>query len=248
MADLIGKNKYVRYLLLKESERLIPHLPETIRFSEKGLWNMLSKYKNVILKPVVGQRGKGIIKVSSKDSEAYEIHSELEKTLITGKNETYEYLLTKIGDQPYMIQYRIALAEINACPIDLRVMVQRKTTEDPWKVTGKAVKVAGSGYIVTNNERSNGTILSVEEAMQKLSINKRTKRRIIKKINQVTIHAAEVLTQSMPDHRVFGFDIGIDNSNHIWIIEANRSPMVAHFKKLKDQTQYERIMRYKKGE
>ncbi|MDT8861220.1 YheC/YheD family protein [Alkalihalobacillus sp. MEB130] len=244
----IGKNKYVRYLLLKESEKLAPHLPETIGFSQSALWEMLSKYSHVILKPVIGQRGKGIIKVSSMDSETYEIHSELEKTLIRGKNETYEYLLTKIGNQSYMIQYRIALAEINGCPIDLRVMVQRKKIEDPWKVTGKAVKVAGSGFIVTNNERSNGTILSVKEAMEQLSINKQTKRKILKKIDQVTIDAVEVLTQYMPNHRAFGFDIGIDNTNHIWIIEANRSPMVSHFKKLSNQRQYERIMRYKKGE
>lgn len=248
MSNLLGKNKYIRYLILSKCEKLIPNLPETEIFSEKGLWKMLDKYNEVILKPTIGQRGKGIMKVSVKNNETFEVHSEMEINTIIGRKETYQYLVNKIGDNQYMIQYRVQLSVINGCPIDLRVMVQRKKAEDPWTVTGKVVKVAGKGYIVTNNARSKGTILSVTQAMNILSIDKKLKRNILKKINRVTILAAENLAEYMPGHRAYGFDIGLDKNNRIWIIEANRSPMVSHFQKLDNKTQYKRIIEYKSGE
>jgi D-alanine-D-alanine ligase-like ATP-grasp enzyme len=41
--------------------------------------------------------------------------------------------------------------------------------------------------------------------------------------------------------------MGLDQNGHIWIIEANRSPMMSHFRKIKDKTMYHRIVEYKKG-
>lgn len=241
-------NKYERYLLLKEVAELAPHLPETREFSQENLWDMIDKYVEVILKPFRGQRGRGIIKVSSKGNETYKIHMDKERKKLQGKMETYKYVMQKIGSRKYMIQYRIPLAQIHGRPMDVRVMVQRKKVSDPWTVTGKAVKVAGNGYIITNNSRSRGTIMTVKEAMKKLSIDENTKRNILKDIDRVTVLAAKKLTEIKPKHRRYGFDIGLDKNNHVWIIEANRSPMVAHFRKLKDKTQYNRIMKFKKGD
>lgn len=242
------KNKYERYIKLKEEAELAPHLPETRKFSEENLWDMLNKYVEVILKPIRGQRGKGIIKVSSKGTETYKIHMDKETKTLHGKQETYKYVRQKMGARKYMIQYRIPLAEIKGRPMDLRVMVQRKKVSDPWTVTGKAVKVAGKGYIITNNSRSRGTLMTVKEAMKKLSIDEETKRNIVKDIDRVTLLAAKKLTEIKPKHRRYGFDIGLDKNNHVWIIEANRMPMLSHFRKLKDKIQYERILKFRKGD
>lgn len=226
---------------------MAPHLPKTKLLTSKALRKMMKKYGQVILKPEIGSRGSGVILVSRLENKRYEIHIDKKKKTKRGFSRMYRYIKKLIGSGKYMVQQRVQLAEIRNRPFDIRVMVQRKKSSDSWKVTGKVAKVAGKGYIVTNNERSKGTLLTVESAIQKSSLKHLSEKSILSEIKRVALLSAQRLTDRYPDHRMFGMDMGVDPNGHIWIIEANRLPMTSHFRKLKDQTMYRRIMRYKKG-
>ncbi|EGK07424.1 hypothetical protein HMPREF9374_3707 [Desmospora sp. 8437] len=244
----LRKDKWLRYLFMEKDNRLIPHLPETHLFTKKSLQEMIDKYGQVILKPAIGSRGFGVIHVSPLKNNRYQIHHENKKTKIQGIKKTYRKLKELTGSRRYMVQKRVQLAQIGSRPFDIRVIVQRKSSSDPWKVTGKMAKVAGKGYIVTNNERSNGSLMTVKRAIQKSSLKHLSLQHILSEIDQVALLSAESLTGRYPDHRIYGLDMGVDQQGQIWIIEANRSPMLSHFRKLKDQRMYRRILKYKKGE
>jgi hypothetical protein len=243
----LRKNKWLRYSFMAEDNRLIPYLPKTKLFSRRSLQKMIDKYKQVILKPVIGSRGFGVILVSSSGNKRYKVHTENKKKTIRGFRKMYRYLNKLINSRPYMVQQRIDLANIGNRPFDIRVMVQRKKNSDSWRVTGKVAKVAGKGYIVTNNKRSKGTLLEVKTVIQKSSLKRLSESAILSEINRVALLSAKILTLRYPNHRNYGLDMGVDQNGHIWIIEANRLPMTSHFRKLKDQTMYRRIMKYKKG-
>ena len=238
-----SKSKWSKYNLMLQDKELVAHLPETQLFTEDMLWQFLDKYNQVIVKPSRGSRGFGVIQVTSLGNDQYEIHAENSKKTIKGRKETYEYLIGQcFKKKRYIVQQKIALATINGCPIDLRVMVQRKKGSLEWVVTGKLVKVANRGFIVTNLAKA---ILSVEQAFPMSSIKDYSLDSLLTKIDQISIKTSEELMKSFPNQRTIGYDIGMDQNGKIWIIEANFSPMLSLFRRLEDREMYRRIRWYR---
>jgi glutathione synthase/RimK-type ligase-like ATP-grasp enzyme len=242
-----ARNKWLKYLFMKKSKRLSPYLPETRIMAQDALWNLIKKYENVIVKPVKGSRGSGVIQVSSIGDNKYELHFENKVTTIQGEENTYQYLKSKIGAKSYIVQRTISRPTVDGRPFDMRVIVQRKSNSDLWKVTAKVAKVAGKGYIVSNISRSKGTLLLVETAIQKSSIKHLSTKTLESQIDRVALLSAKTLGANFKNHRIYGLDIGLDQNGQVWIIEANLFPLMSHFLKLKDKTMYRRIMAYKKA-
>lgn len=240
-----NRKKWRRYRLLKEVSSIAPHLPETKTFNKKSFWELMEKYGQIIVKPNSGRRGKGVLKVSVSGSSKYEIHHE-DKKITLGKEDTFSFVSNHVAGKAYLVQERISLAQIDDRIIDFRVIVQRKSYEDPWDVTAMVVKVAGKGYVVTNIARSGGEILYVEEAVKRsdLTISPYTLKAALE---DITIKASKCLAKFYSKQRIFGFDMGVDKKGHIWIIEANLDPMMSHFRKLKDKTYFKTIRSYKRG-
>lgn len=242
------RSKWVKYRLMKRYGVLKDHIPITRRLMPKTFWGFVEKYGDVILKPAYGSRGKGVIRVTSIGNYRYTIHMENERITIQGKDRTYAHIREIIGTYSYIVQCRIPLCTVNNRPFDLRAIVQRRRNTHDWKVTGKVAKVAGEGYIVTNITRSKGTIMKLESALQKSSLKDYSHRILMSNIDRIAVLTARKLSRNKlySNQYIFGLDIGLDSNGRVWVIEVNLKPMLSHFRKLKDQTMYQRIMEYKK--
>ncbi|MBA4601841.1 YheC/YheD family protein [Thermoactinomyces mirandus] len=246
------RNKWLKYKFMK-TKRLLPYLPETRIMTRASFWNLLGKYRHILIKPIRGSRGKGIIQVSAIGNNQYGIHFENRRITIRGKENTYRYLKRKIKSSKYrtqsgyIVQRRIPRPTVNGRPFDIRAIVQRPKSFKSWVVTGKIAKIAGKGYIVSNISRSNGTVMPLEIAIKKSSLKKPSIKILISKVNKVAILTARRLESFFKGHRIYGLDIVLDQNGHVWIIEANLFPILSHFRKLKDKTMYRRIMAYKAG-
>jgi glutathione synthase/RimK-type ligase-like ATP-grasp enzyme len=246
MSQYASRNKWLKYGFLKKSGQLTPHLPESRIMTQNAFFDLIAKYTHVIVKPIKGSRGQGVIQVSSIGNDMYTLHIENIRHIIQGKENTYIYLKTIIGASKYMVQRRISRPTIDDNPFDLRVIVQRKRHSSLWKVTGRVAKVAGKGYIVSNISRSKGYLLPVRTAFQHSTIKHLSSQTLLSNIDRIAILSAERLAAHFPGHRIYGLDIGLDQNGSVWIIEANNFPILSHFKKLKDKTMYHRITAYKK--
>ncbi|WP_031516906.1 YheC/YheD family protein [Desulfofalx alkaliphila] len=242
-----NKTKYQRYLQLSKSKVLEGHLPATDLFSPQSFADFIKKYNTVILKPAIGSRGAGVFKISSLGKNTYQVHTENTTSILNGIKETTNYFKENKKPCPYMVQQWVPLAEHEGKPMDFRVMVQRKKTATPWTVTGKLARLAGPGYIVTNNKRSKATVLTPLEALKLIGVDSNTGKNLLMKIDNIALEAAKQLTKYRPNHRVWGLDMGVDQDNHIWIIEANNAPMIISFKDLNDQGVLKLIKQYKDG-
>ncbi|MGD8190856.1 YheC/YheD family protein [Brevibacillus ginsengisoli] len=242
-----AKDKWSKYLLLKRSRHLTHYMPETRWMTRKAFWRMLSKYGQVILKPVNGSGGAGVIKVSSLGNHYYHIHSENRKVMVKGKDMMFHNLISKMRSLAYMVQRYIPLAKINNRPFDMRFIVQRKRDSNHWNITAKAAKVAGKGYIVTNNTRSKGKMMHVRAALKKSSLKGRSHRMILSNLNSVALMSAYRLMAAFPAHRIYGMDMGLDKNGRLWIIETNHFPAISHFRKLGNKAMIRRIRAYKYG-
>ncbi|WP_018757264.1 YheC/YheD family protein [Paenibacillus terrigena] len=239
-AEKIRKNEF-----MKQDDRLRPHIPVTLKATPTNFRELLDKYSDIIFKPINGSRGRNVYRVTSLRSGRYRIHHESNIVHVYSKEEVFNRIQLHSRTYDYLVQPRIRLAKINGRPFDLRVIVQRKRNSKKWKVTGKVAKVAGKGYIVTNITRSGGTVRKVRTAIRQSSLQPSKKRNLLPAINRLAVTTASRLKQIYPSQRIYGLDMGVDKSGHLWIIEANRRPAMSHFLKLRDRTMYRRIRRWK---
>lgn len=245
------RNKWWKYKFMKSSKMLSPYIPETKMMNHSSIRNLLEKYKHIIIKPVKGSRGIGVIQLSYHGNDTYTLHYEKMRHTIRGKQQAKAFLnrclmrkyLQRHG---YVVQPSISRATIGHRPFDLRVIVQRRINSGQWKVTAKIAKVAGNGYIVSNISRSNGDVLPVHTAIERSSIRHLNTNDIQARIDKIAILSAQRLSTFFKGHRIYGLDMGIDKDGRVWVIEANLFPLMSHFRKLKDPTMYRRIMVYKR--
>lgn len=211
-------------------KKLDRFLPATQKLSHNALWTFLKKYETVILKPFSGKQGNGVIQVTLLDEGLFLIQNEDRKFIMGGKKATFNQLKLMTCSQNYLVQRRIALAEIEHRPMDIRVMVRRKK-QLPWKVTGMVAIVAEDGYIVTNVSR---TVLPVDQAIEQSLMKPVPTQKIVQKITNLCLLAAKQIGHYYPSQNKIGFDIGIDHYAKLWIIEANFKPSMQPFVLLKN--------------
>jgi len=239
-----SRSKLKKHEAMARSSKLAAHLPDTRRRTRENFYALLETYGAVIVKPVGGWGGKGVISVVSKGGNEYVYQKGKKKIVIRGRDAVYERVREKTKGAKTLVQRKISLATVDGKPFDLRVMVQRKK-DSPWRVTGKLAKVAGSGYIVTNIRRSGGKVLPFDEAVRRSKIRHVSLRKLERRVDDVALTAAKQLGRSYRID-VCGLDIGLDARGKVWIIEPNFTPDPGLFKKLKDRSMYRRILSYGK--
>ncbi|HZG78552.1 MAG TPA: YheC/YheD family protein [Paenibacillus sp.] len=241
-----SRSKYRKHVILMKSPAIVPHLPETRRFDREAFRSFLEQYGHVIVKPVGGWGGDGVISVSTgSDGRVEARFGKLRKSFYDA-NDAYAYVRSVLPGRSCIVQRRISLATVNGKPFDLRVMVQRKRGGS-WMVTGKLAKVAGAGYLITNVRRSGGKVVSFSEAMRQSNLHGVSAAETERRIDALALAAAEHL-QRYYRIRVCGLDVGLDDRGKIWIIEANFTPDLGLFRKLKDRSTYRRILEFDRGE
>lgn len=231
------------YLALKKNKKLQPHLPVTKMWHKNQLRRMLLKYHSVVIKPNNGKQGDSIYFV--KDSESgYNI-------TIDNKNYSFRtiqgveiFLDDKLGKREFIIQQEIELSEIDERRFDFRIIVQRKSVNKPWTITGILARKGEKGYKITNRTR-HGTVIPFEEALKHSNIANNTKNTLKENLRYLSLEASNTLGKSFPDQIIFGVDIGVGKQGQLFIFELNRWPLLGGFKSLEDKSQYNKIMNYK---
>lgn len=215
------------------------YLPPTTPFTPAALWEYAEHYQSVILKPSGGGGGAGIIKLTSVGEEQYLVHAGPTKRVVQGKEETVAYIRSLFRPKTYLLQPHLSLGRINGRPFDIRVMVQRQKSTEPWIITGWLAKLAGPGYVVTNVARSRGKVLPLRKAIAESKI--ACSPHLLQEIRQVSFALARRLGKAYPNLREIGLDLGLDQQGKIWFIEANFRPAISLFQKLPDKSFYRRI-------
>ncbi|SCB73558.1 YheC/D like ATP-grasp [[Bacillus] enclensis] len=215
-------NRYKKlniYKILRKNKTLHPHLPETVQASRGNLKRMMDKYPELIIKPNSGTLGIGVVKLTKKDNQEWELtsreHNSLKKQCFSTD---WPPLLQKLADKSYLIiQERIPLAKSKGGIFDMRVTVQRNDTGN-WQVSGMAGKVAQKGWYLTNVARG-GTCHSLEELLDDLP--HLNQKQVSEDIKKLSIMIAGQLAQEIPNIADVGLDIGITHDGVPMFIECN---------------------------
>ncbi|HDX9614587.1 TPA: YheC/YheD family protein [Bacillus toyonensis] len=238
-------NKKSMYQLFKTDPHLTSLIPETKEIkNESAFISFLDQYRDVIVKPISGSLGKGIMRLIVGANNQYTLQHTNKIFQFTDTSELLLFLKQKIKSKPYIIQQYIQLAKVKNSPFDLRVIVQQKSNDCTWKVTGIYAKVAFDGYFTTNLAKK-GTAITVNQAINDSNLKEMNSKELLQQINVTALRVAHLLKKISPHHRIWGLDMGIDSNGALWIIEVNSKPGIKGFKRLEDQNMYQTIQNYK---
>ncbi|WP_274652462.1 YheC/YheD family protein [Paenibacillus humicola] len=213
-------SKWAKTEALLSHSQIAPHIPPTRMMTPDNLRSMLHRHGMVVVKPVRGTGGVGVIKVS-RDGAGYK-QTYYSKTR---RFSSFSGLLGSInairGKRKYLIQKGIRLATIGGRPIDYRLKYV-KQPDGRWAITALVGRLARKGLFVTNLCRG-GSLLSGSEGIRRsFSAGAVTgKKRQMRNLARIS---TSVLESRFPGIGQLGFDFGIDKSGKIWIFEVNTRP------------------------
>lgn len=198
------------------------YMPATDLLTPATFQHFLSAYETVYIKPCNGQHGRGIVKIARKNGQ-YEVHRGTTKQHNLQLARLLAHLLR---NDCFIIQQGIALATIAQSVFDVRVLMKKRNGR--WYVHGKAVKVAGDGFFVTNAAKA---VLRLQDALQQSTISVNHHAELDARLDVLCTAAALALDQQQV-RTIIGFDVGVTASGELQIIEGNYMPDLAMFHQL----------------
>ena len=216
--------KFLLWRFFYQNARVRRYLPETKRYGVETFKEMLTRFRSAYVKPVAGSRGRGVLKVWQQDGNVF-----VQKTVFRAKafpsvEAAIRFIDAQRKGKAYIVQQPIHLAKVDGRPFDIRVMMQRERMGGKWLYSGMLAKIAGKGSIVTNVALSKGSVMSTKEALRRsLGWDYERIDRCIEEVIGVCFAAARHFDSYLL-YRELGFDMAIDQSGRMWMIEQNTLP------------------------
>ncbi len=219
-------NKWDVYERLSEDESALAFLPETYPLrSFSTIEHLLSKYRQVFIKPIHGSLGLGIHQViyNREDLVYYCRYENEEKQNKLQRFSSLESMMNYVFRNRTLdnliVQQGIPLIRSEKRPVDFRVHTN-KDSQGNWQITAIAAKVAGVGS-VTTHIKNGGSVKTLKELFDD--------QKLAKEIEQKLTTAAITLSKSIENHldgiiAEIGFDFGVDKHGQVWMFEANSKP------------------------
>ncbi|RCX19682.1 YheC/D-like protein [Fontibacillus phaseoli] len=213
-------NKWLKTEALLRNAYVAAHIPHTRMYSAESLKSMLNQFGMVVIKPLKGGGGYGVIKVTRSRGQYSFTYMSAQRVFNSFDAMFHALNRVKVG-RKYMIQQGIHLAKIGGRPIDYRVKVVKQG--GTWVYRAMVGRLARPGLFVTNLCKG-GTQLS---ARQGLGLSLRQKGAAGKKrqeMRTITNTCIGILESAFPGIDQLGFDYGIDSRGKLWIFEVNTRP------------------------
>ena len=214
-------DKWQMYQLLKE--RLQQFLPKTVIYYEpKDVWKMLKEYPSLYIKPINGRLGKYVLKVTRISNGVIVKYGRHSKNVKHFKSwSLFKFYLRRIvKEEAYLIQQAIDLVKYDDQIIDFRIIMV-KNNQGIWENIGAFSRYGGKNSIVSNitaggkAEIGGITLKTVFELSIKEMID------LVNLTHNLMMDAIVILEENGYHLGNLGFDIGIDQSGKVWIIEIN---------------------------
>ncbi|MHA6483122.1 YheC/YheD family protein [Paenibacillus sp. strain BS8-2] len=212
-------SKWAKTEALLVDPALSPHIPPTRKYSSDALYSMLNQHGMVVIKPIVGSGGGGVIKVV-KESQGYSHTYKARKLYAAHFDGLLKALAGRTGKRQYLIQKGIYLATVNGRPIDYRVKYVK--TNKGWEYRALVGRIAKRGLFVTNLSQG-GDLVTAAQGIR-ASLGGAYVKDKKAKMRRLTVLATRLLEQTYPGLGQLGFDYGIDKQGKIWIFEVNTRP------------------------
>lgn len=213
-------DKWLKTEALLSNADVAPHIPHTQIYNADTLKSMVHQHGMVVIKPLRGGGGYGVIRVVWKNGRY--AFTYMSKTRVFGSFEAMFTALEKARTKrKYMIQQGIVLARIGGRPIDYRVKVVKENGK--WGYRSMVGRLARPGLFVTNLCKG-GTMMTAREGLALSFRNKKVSTKKRREMRNLTNTCISIMENAFPGIEQLGFDYGVDTGGKIWIFEVNTRP------------------------
>ncbi|WP_134702397.1 YheC/YheD family protein [Ammoniphilus sp. YIM 78166] len=223
-------NKWTIQQQLSKFPSLLPHLLPTILLSSSSsVLDMLKKHRSVMLKPVNGKGGRGIIRLTLQGDGSI-----VEETGNQAKNyrSSNWKLPSQVKKGRYLVQKWIDIRDRKGTVYDIRVLMQ-KDGSGKWTLTGMGVRQGSQGKI-TSNLSGGGHAFPVYPFLKE-QFSAQAANQLERKIREISYAIPDYLEKAYNKRLVdLGLDIAVDRDMKVWIIEVNIKPGKTLYKKISD--------------
>jgi hypothetical protein len=233
-------SKWLKHRVLAGDNDLKRHLPDTKLLTGASLLEFVRKYPFIILKPVIGGGGHGVIKIAARGERA---------DVLTAAGRSYRGIRIKGGLVPlirsltrgrhYLVQQGISLLTIQGRPVDFRVLLLKPGQE--WQTMGIMGKWAARNKIVTNHCRGGRAIVLDKALKLSKSLTDEQCTNIENQMLRTSKQMAERMNEYFRNVRELGLDIAIDQNLQLWLLEANTRPQFDLFREHPNKDLYPEI-------
>ncbi|MGE5561536.1 MAG: YheC/YheD family protein [Chloroflexota bacterium] len=213
-----GKLRNIRWLAADPELRR--HVPETLRYDgARSLRTLFARHPALILKPVWGSLGLGLIRVRRTASGyQWETGTSVRPHNCKRLASLVACLRPHIGNRSYLVQQALELATYQGRRFDVRVTVQR-AGDGEWRVSGMVAKVGGHNRIATNVARG-GRAVNLMRVLN-ASFGPLQAAQCASGLSSLGLRIAPVLARHEPGAADYGFDLCLTKDGHPWFLEAN---------------------------
>ncbi len=172
--DYLGKplaNKWVMHGILSDCDKLTRHIPKTCKYSSgKDLSSFLPGHSLLILKPINGTGGRGVLKLHRLSKQEYIVQGRdpqrnmLHPRRMTERQITAQLKAWGLSDK-YVIQQGIPLTLSDGRVHDYRLLIQ-KDRSGKWDITGCAGRI-GPKRSITSNLHGGGAAVPLETLLKR---------------------------------------------------------------------------------
>lgn len=220
-------DKWEVYQALQGSEAA-SYLPQTYKYNEENLPQLLAEHKSLILKPRFGHGGYGVVKVTLLLPNLVTILSYAIPLPVWGEEHYIPFLIAVAPPEKFIAQQYIASANSDNYKADVRILMQ-KNAKGKWEVGGELSRVALYSNLLTNNYAEILPASDVASPEQ------------LATMHSLSNIVATRLDDSFKNLGELGVDFLMDEAGRPWILEVNGKPDKSLFRKLGDDQMLRRV-------
>ncbi|WP_166242340.1 YheC/YheD family protein [Paenibacillus turpanensis] len=197
-------------------------LPTKLAKTTDDIFQMVRRYRTVMIKPLNGKGGKGIIKFSEQPDKSCFFQPSGEPGYSFKRSEAAARLEALLAKRRYLIQQWIDIRDEHERTNDVRILLQ-KNGLGKWIISAQAIRHGKDGEI-TSNLKSGGTAEPLEEGLAK-RFNDEDQKAILKQVERLSRRLPKVLERVYGKRFCeLGVDLAIDRKQRVWLIEVNIKP------------------------
>ncbi|MFD2671357.1 YheC/YheD family protein [Marinicrinis sediminis] len=214
-------------------------LPKTVLYHPDTLISMIQSHPNLMIKATRSSLGRNIWWVSRSD-HVYTVFQDMNTPLHTAQtSEELRTLLHMIlpPTHRYLIQQKLELLQIDGRCVDFRIMIQ-KNRYGSWEATGSLARIAYKAYFVTNMTKQ---VTDIPTILERAGFSSDQITCYMRNIHRLCLHHAASIDLSGLHFGELGFDVALDTSGRIWVLEVNGKPSKKCFLQLNDHAIIKRL-------
>lgn len=241
MRHNIIRSKLKKGRCLMKDPIISRHVPETHWFRSSSFKRMIKTYSILYIKPDIGRKGNGIIRVKKRNDSKIEI-SYKQTTFKCSREDAFREIKKILNPKKkYIIQRGIDLSTYHKRPFDVRVVLQKPLKL--WRVSLMFAKIAPQKTSIVTNVAKGAKEMNVIKTFQGVD-QPLNQSKVIRDLIDVSYQISQILGSYYP-LKIVGLDMGIDKKGKVWFIEANTKPDCSDLKNL-DRKMYRRYREAKK--